>query len=222
VAGQPLGAVGDFVLLSFGAGKTIDASLGGLVAARGSLDAVARLDQRLPLFDDRLREKTELFAHFYRLMLHSSFYGELLDRAAAFREFFEDMYLFRLDELQQRRVVGAFARLPESLAARRAACDCYDRHLLLKEPLRAYPWSVGAAPWRYNLLVEDLAVKRRLIEALLAARVRVSTWYPPIHRLFGDRGDYPGAERFARRILNLPLDQGLDEVRRIVAVLKGK
>lgn len=219
IAGQTLGTLGDFLLMSFGSGKTIDAALGGLVAASRSLAEVSRLNDQLPLYDDRLREKTDLFTQFYRLIVHSSFHDQLLERAAGFREFFEDMYLFRLRESERDRVVTAFERLPELLAERQAARACYDQRLPTRGALQPYPWADGAAPWRYNLLVDDPETKRRLIQALLDANVRVSTWYPPIHRLFGDGGTYPGAERFGRRILNLPLDQGIDQTRRIADVV---
>lgn len=218
--GQPLGAFGDYCLFSFGAGKTIDASLGGLIAAGESLESLEADNATLPYWSPQLAEKTELFSRLYGLVYHSSFYEPLLARLAAMRDFFEDMYRFRLTREQAEHVERQLEALPQCLSARREVIAQYDRQLPWSPAMRRYPWHAEALPWRYTLLVDDRRLRQRCIEALLEAQVRVSAWYPPIGPLFGDSGDYPGARHFAERVLNLPLNQGTGEARRICGILR--
>lgn len=219
--GRLLGSTGDYSLFSFGAGKTVDAELGGLLVAAESLAAAEQLSARLPPFSERQREKTQLFTQLYRLVYHSSFYNELAEPLGKMREFFQDMYLFRLDESQQRQVAENLLHLPETIVQRRARSAWYDRELPFAEPLHRYPMAGGAVPWRYNVLVDDARLRQRLIDELLGAGIRVSRWYPPVHRLFGLGGDFPGAERFAQRILNWPLDDSPRDAQRTLDVVRA-
>lgn len=44
-----------------------------------------------------------------------------------------------------------------------------------------------------------------VIDFLLQNNVPVSDWYPVSTTIFGDRGDYPEAEKMENMILNFPL-----------------
>ena len=135
------------------------------------------------------------------------------------RDFFEEMYRFRLTPAQSKDVEDAFAGLPDRIALRQAVRAVYDQRLPFSDSVRPFLRAPEAVPWRYTLMVDDPRLRRAMIGALLKESVRVSAWYPPIHALFGDTGDYPCADRFARRVLNIAPDGGLEEARRIADII---
>jgi dTDP-4-amino-4,6-dideoxygalactose transaminase len=96
----------------------------------------------------------------------------------------------------------------------------YDRELPFGGDLERYRFPADAVPWRYNARVPDPALRSRIVRELLEAGVRVSVWYPPVHRVFGDAGDYPNASRFSREIVNLPLDVTAQRASEICAVIR--
>jgi dTDP-4-amino-4,6-dideoxygalactose transaminase len=220
VGGEGIGSFGDYTLLSFGARKTVDATIGGALLAREPIDDARRLDQELPLHTRRITELTELYSTLYRTIYHSGHYDELDRHLSAFNAPFEEIYRYRLRPEEVTRIDRALAGYAANRRRRLLARETYDRELSSDGRLTVYPFATDAVPWRYNLLFDEPASRAGAIRALLGRGVRVSAWYPPVHRLFGDGGDYPNASRFAERVLNLPVDVEPDEVREVCRTVR--
>lgn len=220
VNGEAMGSFGDYTLLSFGARKTVDAAIGGALLAREPLDDARRLDEGLPFHGRRIAELTELYSTLYRTIYHSGHYDELDRHFSTFNAPFEEIYRYRLRPEEITRIDRALAGYAANRERRLLARETYDRELSFDGPLTAYPFATDAVPWRYNLLFDEPGARAGAIRALLERGVRVSAWYPPVHRLFGDGGDYPNATRFADRVLNLPVDVDPDTVREVCRTVR--
>ena len=58
-----------------------------------------------------------------------------------------------------------------------------------------------------------------MADALLAAGIPVSDWYPMMTELFGDTRVYPTANALGSEILNVPLDLSDDEIAKTCAIV---
>ena len=218
--GRSLGCFGDYTLFSFGSGKTIDATVGGLVVSNHSLGEIENLNRKLPEYSSELGRRTRLYSDLYRSILHSGFYDDLAGAFGALNEAFAPIYLYRLREQDTRQIFDASASMDDVCQGRRAIAEMYDDGIAWKSgAVERYQFADGATPWRYNLLIDDADMKNRIIAWLLENQVGVSIWYPTIHRMFGDEGDYPNAARFAQRIVNLPADVTADQATHIAALI---
>lgn len=122
----------------------------------------------------------------------------------------------RLDTLQATVLCTKLPRLDEANGSRREAAEVYNR-LLADLPLN----TPQEAPWAehvYHLYVVEVAEEQReALQAYLAeCGVATGIHYPiPIHlqpayeELGYEAGAFPVTERFAERILSLPMYQGI-------------
>ncbi len=205
--GVPAGALGDAAFYSFGAGKIADAAGGGAVTARNA-DAAARLarivaDMPESVFADR--DATAAMEATLR-GLRTAGAPEAAHRAP-YRAYRPHMTR-RLDPAGAVRVAAALADLPGNVAHRRAMAQAWT-DALAGVDVRPARLPEGAAPWRFNILV-DPARRDAVVDALRAAGHGASTWYPPVDAMFGDAvevaGPLTGARHVADRVVNLWVD----------------
>ena len=203
--GRHPGEHGDYSLLSFGHNKIMDIGSGGMVLSNQPLEDLEELNTRLPEMSDEIREKTELYSKLFADVYHSGHLDELLPRLAAVNEYFQDTYLFRESAERLNTLHGEMENLGSNLESRRAIADYYSTAIDFTGDVTRYPYRNGAVFWRFNILVHHPVSRRRIIEKLLENHIPVSIWSPPINKLFGDVGTYGNADRFSKRILNLPV-----------------
>lgn len=109
-------------------------------------------------------------------------------------------------DFQSAMLSAQLRRYPEAVATRRHWVERYDQ--LLGQPERLLP----EVPFRYQLILPPQRDARQVAEQLQAGGVMAwplgSTL---LNQVFGISGDYPNAEYWQRRLLSLPLHEGLNE-----------
>jgi perosamine synthetase len=219
--GRPLGEIGDAALYSFNHGKNILYGHGGAVTVRhsGLRTRVAHAIDKMPSFSPSHAaaiEQLETDLRAARLL------GSDKAQYAAY-ERYRPCATFRAAPEWPNGISQGLARLPANVNHRRLLSERYRRMISATAVTHAPP-DDGAAPWRHSILV---APERRdaLLAHLRANGFHASAWYPPVHRIFAPDADliYPGAERFARRVLNLWVDPATDiaTVDRTSALING-
>ena len=129
-----------------------------------------------------------------------------------------DDFLHRIDEEKKAWLFKQLDSLPKVIAARKQAEELYKKQLA-DCGIPAYDYAEDAVPWRYNMLVNN-TLRTAIINACLKESLPVSDWYPRVTSLFGDNGEYPGAELHERMILNFPLLLDVETIKQICSVVR--
>jgi dTDP-4-amino-4,6-dideoxygalactose transaminase len=134
----------------------------------------------------------------------------------------------RLDTLQAVVLSAKLRRLEGWNAARRAAAAVYDEMLAALPTVTRPVVAPGNLPV-WHLYVVQVDARDRVLSELQAGGVGASVHYPtPLHLTgafghLGGPGDFPNAERLAKRILSLPLYPEItpEQQRHVVDVLSA-
>lgn len=217
--GEP-GLQGDLVCLSFGRGKPVSLLGGGLLLVREGLSdrlgdwPHAHLAAAAPVSAPVLRAKMALYNVLLRPQLYALLSRNPLLKLGATR-FKPLMAIAPIDPLRIRLLSGNVRHHVERAR---------DNELRARELLAAHPTLLDLpqqlAPrarrlLRYPLLCRDGAIRDRLWERLRAEGLGATGMYQqmlPAIEGVDDRvaaGPLPGAESFARRLLTLPLHDGV-------------
>ncbi len=207
--GKPLGSWGDVSVVSFGHTKTLDVGWGG-AALTDDAALAARLRQEAALLPAKPTHINQLFEQWRRVYYSLIPLTEMNEALHALflplPQIFRDMYLFALDEGASSVVLDALPHLDDYTAARRAHARAYRKGL--QHPELQHPvLDEQDAPWRYSFLVPS-GLQKPITEALRAAKIDASNWYPPLHRWYetgraqGDES-FPNACELATRVVNL-------------------
>ena len=208
----PLGTMGDYTVYSTGYAKVVDLGYGGMLASEvHDLDWVEPMWSALPVRSDDGELTEALFSKIYRAL--RSFPDGALD-AAIYRtlpDASHRAFIYRLDEEGERTVRCALTVADEIADAKRRlfrSCkQLWEQYWGRGQSVgfRVFPYTEGAVPWRFSFFVEP-QMHKPIIDACLAAGVPISDGYPSVAPMFGDAGDYPGAQSMEASILNLPLN----------------
>ena len=209
--GRPAGTFGHAAIYSFGRAKTVDAGGGGAVSAADP-SLLARIGAEIdsfPEFSQAAGEADEAMETTLRALRRTC--GTPAAHRAAY-EAYRPFVASRMDPDNALRVGKALANLSKNVADRRAlAMRWQDR--LAGGPAHPVALPDGSVPWRFNILL-DPSLRDGVVTALRAAGHPASTWYPPVAALFGGEAvtaaHYPGAQRFAERVINLWVDSATD------------
>lgn len=211
VRGRPLGAAGDFGILSFGRGKGLTGGSGGALLVNRKLEA-AEFPSALPPAPAGVL-RPFLTAQAQWLLARPGLYA--LPRALPFLGLGETHYRasapataiapFALGVL-----AAEVASVDAELAARRATARRYRKSLGDLEGVRPLPDDPGAGWLRFPVIVTEAAEVAARAEA--SARLGIMPGYPlALSELegFGERrrnpsDDFPGARMLAKRLFTLP------------------
>jgi dTDP-4-amino-4,6-dideoxygalactose transaminase len=213
------GSVGDMSVYSFNPTKILECGGGALLIRSPKLVAVsaefAELDPLPPEIDE---SRSRALGLSYR-NLHHSLVGLLRARAVdevevsrAFLKLqpaFRALYLHRMKD--PAALVGAWAQLQQVLEHRFRNAQRYDEALAEGPWHRIGQWKQSGVCWRYSLLVN---FPERLVDFSEAVRrdgFHVSNLYWPVNDFFRPSDPCPNATQFARRIVNLWVDQTVGE-----------
>jgi dTDP-4-amino-4,6-dideoxygalactose transaminase len=135
----------------------------------------------------------------------------------------------RLDNLQAALLRLNLPRLEAWNEERRRAADSY-RQALADLPLELPPPDPPDGRQVFHLFVVELDDRDRVLDALRADGIGAAVHYPtPAHlqpgwRELGRAGDFPAAERIARRALSLPVFPGITEreIERVASALSAQ
>jgi dTDP-4-amino-4,6-dideoxygalactose transaminase len=213
------GSVGDLSVYSFNPTKILECGGGALLLRSPKLVPVsAELAEADPLPPEIDESRSRALALSYR-NLHHSLVGLL--RARAVDEFevsgaflklqpaFRALYLRRMKDPEA--LLSVWAKLPQVLQHRYRNAQQYDQVLAEGPWHRIGQWKQSGVCWRYSLLVNFPEKLVDFSEAVRRDGFHVSNLYWPVNDFFRPSDSCPNAAQFARRIVNLWVDQTVDE-----------
>jgi dTDP-4-amino-4,6-dideoxygalactose transaminase len=211
------GSVGDLSVYSFNPTKILECGGGALLIRSQKLTPMlAELAETdlLPTEIDEGRART--LALSYR-NLHHSLVGLLRSRAvdevsSAFLKLqpaFRALYLRHMKN--PAALAAAWGQLPELLRHRLRNAQQYDEVLKDGNWQLLNQWQQSGVFWRYSLLVNFPESLVDFSEAVRRDGFHVSNLYWPVNDFFRPSDRCPNADHFARRIVNLWVDQTVDQ-----------
>jgi dTDP-4-amino-4,6-dideoxygalactose transaminase len=214
--GTAAGSVGDLSVYSFNPTKILECGGGALLirpAKLASLCSELAASDPLPTEIDEAHART--LALSYR-NLHHSLVGLLRTRAveevsSAFLKLqsaFRGLYLRRMKD--PAALAGAWAQLQQILQHRYRNAEQYDEVLAEGPWQRLSLWQESGVCWRYSLLVNFPEKLVDFSEAVRRDGFHVSNLYWPVNDFFRPGDRCPNADQFARRTVNLWVDQTVD------------
>ena len=213
VNGKPVGAIGDAAFYSFGNAKIVEVGQGGALSLSDLelRDAVKQILATLPIINDMFLTADGAFQTVLRTIRANAITQKPPIYRAFYREYMPYL-LFRADEQLIQSVMAKIALLPKNIRRRRAKAERYRQALTL--PLIQHrPLVEGDVYWRYCFFVPECD-RDHLLKALRLKHVPASAWFPPVNVFFEEAttpGQYPGAEAFARQVINLWVNDQVDD-----------
>lgn len=217
--GRMLGAWGNISIVSFGHTKTLDVGWGGAALTDDDKLAV-RMRAEAQGLPSRPAHINDLFEQwrkvYYSLIPLTEMNPDLHALFVPLPEIFREMYLFALPEEQAPHIAAALGELNSLVTARRQHARAYRAGL--QHPALHHPQlDEHDAPWRYSFLVGE-GLQKVVTNALRAAGIDASNWYPPLHHWYaGGRAQNPAlfqnANRLAREVVNLWVTPNLPPAR---------
>jgi dTDP-4-amino-4,6-dideoxygalactose transaminase len=214
--GAAAGSAGDLSVFSFNPTKILECGGGALLIRSQKLAPVcAELAASDPLPPEIDEGQARTLALSYR-NLHHSLVGLLRARAveevsSAFLKLqpaFRALYLRRMKN--SAALATAWAQLQQILLHRYRNAQEYDEVLAEGNLQRLTQWQQSGVCWRYSLLVNFPEKLVEFSEAVRRDGFHVSNLYWPVNDFFRPGDLCPNADQFARRIINLWVDQTVD------------
>jgi dTDP-4-amino-4,6-dideoxygalactose transaminase len=210
------GSVADLSVYSFNPTKILECGGGALLLRSSQLLSVCtELSDSDPLPSEIDDEQANTLALSYRNLHHSlvalararakeDISGAFLKLQPAFRA----LYLRNMK--RPAALANAWPRLRELLQHRYENARLYENALALGPWHRLSQWQESGVCWRYSLLVDFPEKLVDFSEAVRRDGFHVSNLYWPVNTFFRPSDLCPNADQFARRIVNLWVDQSVD------------
>jgi dTDP-4-amino-4,6-dideoxygalactose transaminase len=214
--GAAAGSVGDLSVYSFNPTKILECGGGALLIRTPKLVPIcAELAESDPLPPEIDEAQAKTLALSYR-NLHHSLVALLRTRAvdevsSAFLNLqpaFQSLYLRRMEN--PAALAGAWPQLQHVLQHRYRNAQQYDEILADGNWQRITQWQQSGVCWRYSLLVNFPNNLGDFSDAVRRDGFHVSNLYWPVNDFFRPGDACPNASEFARRIVNLWVDQTVD------------
>jgi dTDP-4-amino-4,6-dideoxygalactose transaminase len=222
VDGKPVGSHGDVSVLSFGAGKIIDAGSGGALLTNDSdlYAELCRLELGLPTGGtDEAEMGIREFSRYHTALYNAHYGKDLNTHAPACRiralelqssfmrkaqpDLFAPKALFALDTL-----TGNLVRRNKRSTYLRGQFSGHTKRGLI--PFSPPP---GSVIWRFSLLVERN--RDPLLRMLLNRGLKVSSWYPSSDLFLEERSvsgvHTPNSDRIGDTILNIWVNDEVED-----------
>lgn len=215
--GACVGSTGDLSVYSFNPTKIIECGGGALLIRSRELISVLRdICAENPLPGEISDSEATLLGLSYR-NLHHSLVALLRERALdeVSSSFLKLQPAYRRLYLRQMknpaRLLSDWARLPEILHHRYRNGQQYEQALKNGPWQQISQWRESGVCWRYSLLVDFPERLVAFSEAVRHDGFHLSNLYWPVGDFFRPSDKCPNADRFARRIVNLWVDQTIDQ-----------
>ena len=215
--GTAAGSVGDLAVYSFNPTKILECGGGALLIRSRQLASIcAQLSETDPLPPEIGEEQSRVLSLSYR-NLHHSLVGLLRARAIdnaslAFltvQPAFQKLYLRRMKDPVA--LANSWSQLPKVVEHRYRNAEKYEELLAGGDWIRMNQWKQSGVCWRYSLLVNFPDRLADFSEAVRRDGFHVSNLYWPVNDFFRPGDSCPNADQFARRIVNLWVDQTVDQ-----------
>jgi len=224
--GTSAGSIGDLAVYSFNPTKILECGGGALLVRAEALLPLLKELQATALPAEISDEKIKTLNLSYR-NLHHSLVGLLRERAVEevatvflkLRPAFRGLYLRNMKD--PAALAKAWPCLEQKLHHRFENAQQFDAALSRGPWTPLEKWRESGVCWRYSMLVD---FPERLVEFSDNVRrdgFHVSNLYWPVNDFFRPSDSCPNAAQFARRIVNLWVDDSVDHawVRRCAASL---
>jgi len=219
IAEKPVGFFGNCSVVSFGAGKIIDAGHGGAVLSddRSLINEIERIDKTLPTFSTESAEQAERLSK-YHTALYNEHYGKDLDRFAAqfVKHVFEtkDHLLLRFNQQYAEVILEKLCELDSNNRRRREKARKLTE--LLEENgndgFEVYTPPDGSVYWRFNLFLKNH--RDEVFRQILRKGYKISSWFPSVDMFFEERKRSsvvtPVSDEVGDQILNLWVNDEVD------------
>jgi len=203
--GKKLGGFGDAAIISFGHTKLLECGGGGAVLTDNKelYSELEELGRKLP---DKPEDANELFDE-YRMKYYSIMrnvkeedirWQNMLELQLEYRKAF----IYNIDDQVLQCIQNKFCELPFLIEARKERSLVYD-NILDKKWIMHREIAGDIVPWRYSFLYKGN--REKLLERVRAAGVDISSWYPPLHKMYSRQEDsfFPNAIQMGNQIINL-------------------
>lgn len=214
IADREVGSFGDIAVFSFGKGKIVEVADGGGLAIVRNPDFLTPMKSLIAQWGVSSNSVAgEDLGNIYRLF-YNRFYP---DRTALAKESFfaalkalAPLFRTRCKPEQIAGLIEARSHRKSLVMARRKKYLMYIEQLAEVAHIAPIPLQDGAAPWRFNALV-DADRRDTVFRALLAAHISASTWYPRMTKFLPEHvfrsTDLPITRYFEQALLNLWVDE---------------
>jgi dTDP-4-amino-4,6-dideoxygalactose transaminase len=214
--GTTAGSVGDLSVYSFSPTKIFECGGGALLARSSRLAEMLRgLAEADPLPPEIEEDRAKALAQSYRnlhhslvTLLRSHAVNEISSAFLRLQPAFCPLYLRRMKS--PAALLQAWESLPSVLQHRERNARTYDATLSNGNWERLNQWQKSGVCWRYSLLVNFPDQLTTFSEAVRRDGFHVSNLYWPVNDFFRPTDTCPNAARFARRIVNLWVDNTVD------------
>jgi dTDP-4-amino-4,6-dideoxygalactose transaminase len=218
--GRPAGSFGDVSVVSFGAGKIIDAGHGGAVLTddRDLHDEIERLEEDLPLPSPLKEERVSEFSWYHTCLYNEAygrnlgdFTGDFLARAHEAWPFF----LFRFDSDFEEVIVAGLCDMRRNTEERERKAQAF---LDMSRGLAGVTFEPfippqGSVHWRLNIFMEN--GRDELLRRLLMKRFKISSWFPPADLFFEEHHETtretPVSDWVGDHVLNIWVNDEADD-----------
>lgn len=215
-AGREVGTFGDIAVFSFGKGKIVEAGGGGLVIVRNP-----RWSTSMEALSAHWRQSSDSAAgddlgNVYRFFYNNFYPGRTASVKESFLALVEALAPFFRTRCDPEKIPGLIAarnRRESLVLARRQKYLVYIEQLAGAGHIAPIPLQDGAAPWRFNVVV-DAGKRDAVFRKLLASGISASTWYPRMTEFLPEHAfrakELPVARHFEQTLLNLWVDEATD------------
>lgn len=215
IDGVPVGNFGDYAIFSTGHAKIVDLGNGGILTSPKDLNEIIVENEKLPLYDNFLAEKSEEFSKEYRRLRN-------LNDTDALKTFFakdyHEQFIYKIDDDFQKKIESATDNLTKEVKNRLNNAELFKKMLKISPDFQIFEFADGSAPWRFNILFKSLEQRNNLVRELLTHGLFVSDWYPCIGKIFSEES-FPNAERMESEILNFSLTEDENYIRTICDII---
>jgi dTDP-4-amino-4,6-dideoxygalactose transaminase len=215
--GTSAGSVGDLSVYSFNPTKILECGGGALLIRSEDLISVSKqVSAAAPPLQEISDAEARTLGLSYR-NLHHSLVTLLRERSidevsSAFLKLqpaFRGLYLRGMTN--PAALLNAWPRLQDVLRHRHVNAEKYDAALSNGPWKRLHRWHDSGVCWRYSLLVDFPDNLVQFSEGVRHDGFHVSNLYWPVNDFFRTSDECPNADSFARRIVNLWVDQTVDQ-----------
>jgi dTDP-4-amino-4,6-dideoxygalactose transaminase len=214
--GTAAGSIGDLSVYSFNPTKILECGGGALLLRSPKLvsicTALAESDPLPPEIDEAQARTLGLsyrnLHHSLVALLRSRAVDEVSSAFLKLQPAFRPIYLRRIKD--PAALAGAWPQLQQVLDHRNRNAQHYDEILADGNWERISQWRQSGVCWRYSLLVKFPENLVDFSEAVRRDGFHVSNLYWPVNDFFRPGDACPNADDFARRIVNLWVDQTVD------------
>jgi len=214
--GSAAGSFGDLSVYSFNPTKILECGGGALLIRSSELLRVsadlAEADPLPPEIDEGHAKTLALsyrnLHHALVALLRTKSVDEVSTAFLKLQPSFRPLYLRRMKD--PAALASSWGRLQQVLDDRNQNALAYDGPLAHGNWQRLNQWQQSGVCWRYSLLVNFPDKLVDFSEAVRRDGFHVSNLYWPVNDFFRPDDRCPNADQFARRIVNLWVDQSVD------------